>query len=124
LNRTEELILGVGIPFTLLLLYEILASKAIKQSSIKDESQANIPETLDESGQNEFGIKVLGFSFMAIGLLFCILSIWGEGSALYLIIMGAAIIGLGVFLNQYVNNKIKKTGIKYLIQQRQIGINI
>jgi len=109
LTRTEELILGVGIPFTLLLLYEILAPKAIEQPTKTKTTINDIAETIDESGQNEFGIKVLGFSFMAIGLMFCVLSIWGGSSSIYLIIMGALIIGLGVFLNRYVIEKSKKT---------------
>ncbi len=109
LTRTEELILGVGIPFTLLLLYEILAPKAIEQPTKTKTTINDIAETIDGSGQNEFGIKVLGFSFMAIGLMFCVLSIWGGSSSIYLIIMGALIIGLGVFLNRYVIEKSKKT---------------
>jgi SSS family transporter len=109
LTRTEELILEVGIPFTLLLLYEILAPKAIEQPTKTKTTINDIAETIDGSGQNEFGIKVLGFSFMAIGLMFCVLSIWGGSSSIYLIIMGALIIGLGVILNRYVIEKSKKT---------------
>lgn len=119
LNRTEELILGVGIPFTLLLLYEIFAQKKDVPIPTKKPSVIDKLEKLDENGQNEYGIMVLGFSFMAIGLLFCVLSIWGGNSTIYLIIIGALIIGLGVFLNRYVINKSKKT---YLIQKRQFKI--
>jgi SSS family transporter len=108
LNRTEELILGVGIPFILLLGYEIFAPKVITQPSKVESLTGIIPETKDENGQNEFGIKVLGFSFMAIGLMFCILSLWGGNSAIYLIITGALIIVLGVFLARYAINQLKK----------------
>jgi SSS family transporter len=108
LNRTEELILGVGIPFTLLLVYEIFAPKAIKQPIQVEATKIVIPEIAEETGQNEFGIKVLGYSFMAIGLMFCILSIWGGSSSIYLIIIGALIIGLGVFLVRYATNQLKK----------------
>jgi SSS family solute:Na+ symporter len=108
LNRTEELILGVGIPFTLLLLYEIFAPKAIKQPIKVESPTSEIPGEIDESGQNEFGIKVLGFSFIAIGFMFFVLSIWGGSSTIYLIIIGALIIGLGVFLARYAINQLKK----------------
>jgi SSS family transporter len=116
LNRTEELILGVGIPFTLLLVYEIFAPKAIKQPIQVEATKIVIPEIAEETGQNEFGIKVLGFSFMAIGLMFCFLSIWGGSSSIYLIIIGALIIGLGVFLVRYATNQLKKLQIIYPIQ--------
>jgi solute:Na+ symporter, SSS family len=108
LNRTEELILGIGIPFTLLVLYELLAPIAIKQPKKIELSASEIVEEIAESGQNEFGIKVLGFSFIAIGLMFCVLSIWGGSSFIYLIIIGAIIIGLGVFLARYAITQLKK----------------
>ncbi|WP_373493834.1 sodium:solute symporter family protein [Aquiflexum sp.] len=108
LNRTEELILGIGIPFTLLLLYEIFAQKKDVPIPTRKASVFDKSEEIDDNGQNEYGIKVLGFSFIAIGLLFCVLSIWGGNSTIYLIIIGALIIGLGVFLNRYVINKFKK----------------
>jgi Na+/proline symporter len=117
LNRTEELILGVGIPFTLLLFYEIFAKKTIISLKEKEAIPTDNPLVLEENDQNEFGIKVLGFSFMAIGLLFCVLSIWGGNSTIYLILIGALIIGLGVFLSRYAINKSKKTDP---IQQRHI----
>jgi solute:Na+ symporter, SSS family len=113
LNRTEELILGVGIPFTLLLLYEIFAPKAIEHSIKVESPTSKIQETNNESGQNEYGIKVLGFSFISIGLLFCVLSIWGENSSIYLIIIGALIIGLGVFLAKYASTQLKKNNLPY-----------
>lgn len=108
LNRTEELILGIAIPFTLLVLYELFAPTAIKQPKRIELSASEIVEEIAESGQNEFGIKVLGFSFIAIGLIFCVLSIWGGSSSIYLIIIGAIIIGLGVFLARYTMTQLKK----------------
>lgn len=108
LNRTEELILGVGIPFTLLVLYELFAPLAIKPPTKVESPSAKNLEAPDESGQNEFGIKVLGFSFIAIGLMFCVLSIWGGSSSIYLIIIGAIIIGLGGFLARYAITQLKK----------------
>ncbi|MCL6260843.1 Na+:solute symporter [Aquiflexum sp. TKW24L] len=108
LNRTEELILGVGIPFTLLLLYEIFASNALIPLTSTNLASNVEQENPDDNSQNEFGIKVLAFSFMAIGLMFCVLSFWGGSSAIYLIIMGSLIIGLGFFLNRYVTKQSKK----------------
>ncbi|MCH6235583.1 sodium:solute symporter family protein [Cognataquiflexum rubidum] len=119
LNRTEELILGVGIPFTLLLLYEIFGARAIKHPAEAEPQTGKTPETIDESGQNEFGIKVLGYSFIAIGLMFCVLSIWGGSSSIYLIIIGALIIGLGVFLARYAIAQLKKNNLPYSVTTDQ-----
>lgn len=100
LNRTEELILGVGIPFLLLVAYEIIAPKSVKNSILKEDLKSIIENKSDETGQNKFGIKVLGSSLIAIGTMFFLLSFWGGDAFSYLVMIGLSIMGLGVFLHR------------------------
>lgn len=100
LNRTEELILGVGIPFLLLVAYEIIATKSVKNSILKEDLKSIIENKSDETGQNKFGIKVLGSSLIAIGTMFFLLSFWGGDAFSYLVMIGLSIMGLGVFLHR------------------------
>lgn len=97
LNRTEELLLGVGIPIFLLILVEILGKiqPSFEKPDLLDTSKE---EEKGESEQNDFGIKVLGVSLISIGLLFGFLSIWAPESAFYLIVLGVLISGFGAFL--------------------------
>lgn len=97
LNRTEELLLGVGIPIFLLILVEILGKiqPSFDKPDLLDTSKE---EEKGESEQNDFGIKVLGVSLISIGLLFGFLSIWAPESAFYLIFLGVLISGFGAFL--------------------------
>ena len=97
LNRTEELLLGVGIPIFLLILVEILGKiqPSFDKPDLLDTSKE---EEKGESEQNDFGIKVLGVSLISIGLLFGFLSIWAPESAFYLIVLGVLISGFGAFL--------------------------
>jgi SSS family solute:Na+ symporter len=110
LNRTEEIILGVGIPFILLLFYEIFGSNAKTSKDLKQVVEVSSLLSEEENNQNNYSIKVMGYSFIAIGILFCLLSIWGGNSANYLIIIGTSIIVLGLFLNL----KIAKPSNKYI----------
>ena len=112
LDRTEELLLGVGIPFILLVLVEII-SKPVISLEKQTELQASIEfKELEESKQNDFGIKVLGVSLMVIGLLFGLLSIKAVGSEYYLIGIGALIFGIGIMLFRSVLKPKIKTRLK------------
>jgi Na+/proline symporter len=107
LNRTEELILGIGVPFFLLLGHEIFGSKSLLNNYKIDFSKRESEDISEETGQNEFGIKVLGYSFISISLMFLILSFWGDDSFLYLIMIGFMIMVLGISLVSYANSRIK-----------------
>ena len=103
LNRSIEMLIGVGIPFLLLACYEIYAAfqgKTVRHQEFTKTSQDDLEEI--GSIQNLYGIKVLTVSFVTIGFIFLILTIWAEGAAIYLMIMGLLIIALGAFLYVYI----------------------
>jgi SSS family transporter len=99
LDRSEEMILGVGLPFLLLLGYEILG----KENSGEFKVDNSVEESTSESGelQNLFGIKVLSIAMVSIGVLFLILTFWAAQAAIYLLILGALITILGGLLYLY-----------------------
>lgn len=102
LDRSMEMLVGVGIPFFLLLLYEIYVSSLQKLHP----PISNHPAGQEDQGgtaqvQNVFGIKVLGLAFVAIGLVFFLLSAWASGAAIYVLTMGILIMGLGAFMYRY-----------------------
>lgn len=108
LNRTEELLLGVGIPFLLLLLVEVFGKVQVEFNSSQPVEASGQYEK-QESEQNEFGIKVLGVSLLLVGILFGLLSIWAVESAFYLIGLGVLIAGFGGFLFWNVKKSSGKT---------------
>ncbi|REG78251.1 sodium:solute symporter family protein [Algoriphagus antarcticus] len=111
LNRTQELLLGVGIPILLLVLVEIFGKAEVKRAeSIVYSAITTKAEEIEEAAQNNFGVKVLGISLVAVGLLFGVLSVWAVESAFYLVGLGISISGFGAFL--YWN--VMKRGIKKL----------
>lgn len=90
LDRSEEMLLGVGLPFLLLLGVELFSSRQVKGymniSSEEDEQKSG-----KSSIQNIYGIKVLGIAMFAIGVIFLGLTIWAEQAALYLLFLGLII---------------------------------
>jgi solute:Na+ symporter, SSS family len=112
LDRTEELLLGVGIPILLLVLVEVFSRPAISLEKPTELQVLTESEELAESQQNDFGIKVLSIALMVIGFLFGLLSIKAVGSAYYLIGIGILIFGFGVFLYRSVINRRTKTHLK------------
>lgn len=107
LNRTEELLLGVGIPFLILSLIEVFG-KVKDESLASNSEQRDIQEGQEELGQNEFGIKVLSISLISVGILFGGLSFWALESAVYLIVLGSIITVLGGLLYRNVLKSIAK----------------
>lgn len=108
LNRTEELLLGVGIPFLILSLIEVFG-KVKDESLASNSEQRDIQEGQEELEQNEFGIKVLSISLISVGILFGGLSFWALESAVYLIVLGSIITILGGLLYRNVLKSIAKT---------------
>lgn len=98
LNRTEELILGVGVPVILLLLVEVFGKVVIPSGEPKATILPTEQDVFAEGAQNDFGIKVLGLSLITIGFLFGLLAVWAVESALYLVSLGILISGFGAFL--------------------------
>lgn len=101
LDRSMEMLVGVGTPFLLLVFYEIHAFSQNKSYL----PLSNLPHQEDQEGsvqiQNLFGIKVLGLAFVAIGVSFLVLTAWASGAAVYMLIMGILIIGLGTYMYGY-----------------------
>ena len=99
LTRSEEMILGVGLPFLLLLGVELISkenSGEFKMDSKEDECSLKAGEI-----QNIFGIKVLSIAMVSIGILFLILTFWASQAAVYLLILGVLITSLGGLLYRY-----------------------
>lgn len=101
LSRSEEMILGVGLPFLLLLGYEFIGKESQQKSQPIPENETL--GTTNSSGeiQNIYGIKVLSIAMVVIGGLFLILTVWAEQAAIYLVILGIAIVVFGGFLYSY-----------------------
>ncbi|WP_119079796.1 sodium:solute symporter family protein [Chitinophaga alhagiae] len=93
LNRADEMLVGVGLPFLLLLAYEVYARMTNKVSEeylqlqqVKAERkimrQAPDPEeALAIQQQNVFGLKVIAFSLAFIAVLLYVLCFFAAGSA-------------------------------------------
>jgi SSS family solute:Na+ symporter len=101
LDRSAEMLVGVGLPFLLLALYEIYAVLRKKYAL-----PSSYPKPQDDDGvtaqiQNLFGIKVLGLAFGAIGVVFLVLTIWASEAAIYMLLMGALIVALGAYMVGY-----------------------
>lgn len=97
LTRSEEMILGVGLPFLLLLGYEFVGKKQ-RRFSVNDESEVLEPRDSKSGTQNVFGIKILSSAMIAIGFLFLVLTVWADDASIYLMILGGLIISLGGLL--------------------------
>ena len=102
LDRSMEMLVGVGIPFLLLSIYEIYASLSHKTypspTGIPDQPEK---EETSVQVQNLFGIKVLGLAFAAIGLIFLVLTTWAGEAAIYMAMMGMIIVALGGYMYVY-----------------------
>ncbi|WP_057938016.1 sodium:solute symporter family protein [Algoriphagus resistens] len=101
LSRSEEMILGVGLPFLLLSGYEFIGKESQQKSQEIPENE--IPATTNSAAeiQNIYGIRVLSIAMVAIGGLLLILTVWAENAAIYLMILGIAIVVFGAFLYSY-----------------------
>lgn len=120
LDRSQEMLLGIMLPITLLGLYELYAyrkgsiSPLYQAFMLFQNQRASNDQSLMEAGkiQNLFGIKVLGWAFCSIGLIFLGLSIWAENGIGYLILGGSMIVLLGLLLVKHVR-KITRSDKKY-----------
>src|SRR5690606_27643708 len=117
LDRSMEMLVGVGIPFLLLFLYEMYAS-SVQVPSPSPSGSPHQPEFQASTiqVQNLFWIKVLGIAFIAIGSLFLILTTWAFEAAGYMLLMGILIIGLGAYMYGYAN-RLSRARQKALIKE-------
>jgi SSS family transporter len=99
LGRSMEMLVGVGVPFLLLFLYEVYAYTINKTNLPHKIISGQSGEQMDTiQVQNLYGIKVLGLAFAAIGLVLLILTLWAQQAASYLAIAGLVVIVLGGYL--------------------------
>lgn len=113
LSRSEEMLVGVGIPFLLLAGFEIFLPKSASNgiTPIKDSSTEH---SEDGEIQNSYGLKVLSIALVCIGLTFLVLTIWAGAAAQYLVFLGLLIALLGIWLLKAAKvNHRKKTTIQY-----------
>lgn len=109
LSRADEMLLGTLSPFILLALYETYArNKGINQS--EDFIHYKNIQTLDLSAdadvaQNVFGMKVLGNTLSAVGLLIAILGVISESFQGLIIAIGSIIIGVALFIHPKITFK-------------------
>jgi len=108
LDRSEEMILGVGLPFLLLLGYELTGKENPEYGRYEtpegeeDELSASASEI-----QNLYGIKVLAMAMVTIGGVFLVLTIWAEQAAIYLAGLGGIITVFGGMLYRYAGRTYK-----------------
>ncbi|MBV7532528.1 sodium:solute symporter family protein [Chitinophaga sp. sic0106] len=109
LSRSQEMLLGAGLPFLLLLLYEfVLAArkgpsvdyqqyKVFRQQQ-KEQAAAQSPEEVDAiHRQNVFGLRVIAFSlaFTAV-LLFILCALAATGKVLVAVIASVVLLAAGI----------------------------
>lgn len=90
LSRANEMLIGVGLPFVLLALYE-LYSKRISEEYVQyqerkaqrriDAVQVSNEEAILIRQQNKFGLNVIAFSLSFIAVLLYVLCFFSSGSA-------------------------------------------
>ncbi|MNL32587.1 hypothetical protein D3C87_1544500 [compost metagenome] len=88
LDRANEMLLGVMLPFILLLIYELYAAyrgnvsaeylqlqelKAVRAAAVYEVDEAEVEEI---KRQNKFGLQIISFSLAFIGLLLYILCVF------------------------------------------------
>lgn len=113
LSRSEEMLVGVGIPFLLLAGFEIFLFKPAsgRVAPLEDSSLANDGT---EEIQNSYGLKVLAIALVCVGFTFLLLTIWAGTAAKYLISLGLLIVLLGIWLLRAAKvNYSKKTIIQH-----------
>ncbi|MRG48874.1 sodium transporter [Chitinophaga sp. SYP-B3965] len=93
LSRANEMLLGVGLPFIMLALYEIYAyykgrtsEEYLHLKTLKAERKASpvlvtVEEAFEIQKQNKFGLKVIAFSLCFIAVLLYVLCFFSAGSA-------------------------------------------
>ncbi|MDN3686358.1 sodium:solute symporter family transporter [Cyclobacterium jeungdonense] len=106
LDRSSEMLVGVFLPLAMLGIVELYARGSGKKigsgpSSISSPHHTeNDPISPSGSGekQNAYGLSVLGWSFLSMGILFVLIGIVASTARFYLFFMGILILILGVTL--------------------------
>src|SRR5690606_777721 len=108
LDRSAEMLVGMGIPFLLLFFFELYAPTKNSITDILSEEKSfetALEENKDGKIQNLFGLKVLGNSFLCVGLLLMVLTYWAESASVYMLLMGVLIAALGAWMYGFVRKE-------------------
>ncbi|NCT08683.1 MAG: sodium transporter, partial [Flavobacteriia bacterium] len=111
LSRADEMLLGTLSPFALLVFYEIVSKfNGIQQSedfiNYKNQETPNLSATSDVA-QNLFGMKVLGNTLIAVGVLIAFLGVISQNSKTLIISIGMVIVCVAMLIHPKIS--IKKT---------------
>ncbi len=121
LNRSMEMIVGVGIPILLLIYYEIKLRMAGKENLVYEKykmlGSASLSETPEEEIQtqenNRHGRKVIALGILFIGILIILIGVKTIQSGWIILIAGVLVLILGIVMNpgkrsykQVANNRI------------------
>ncbi|WP_066631857.1 sodium:solute symporter family protein [Labilibacter marinus] len=102
LSRTAEMMLGVGLPVVLMVIYEIiLIAKAQETTQYNQyiETIANkVKDETDETSGNKKGGRVIGIGVASTGALILILSFLADNGALLVGGMGTVVLALGAII--------------------------
>lgn len=109
LSTSNEMILGTGLPFALLLIYEIAA--AFRNTTSQDYLnylELKVSDDIAEEGsrsQNTFGFKVLAITLFVVGVLILILSLLADESRGIILVVGGIIILISSFIHPKLGQK-------------------
>ena len=107
LSRSMEMIVGVGVPILLLLIYElkfrIAPSENLMYEKYRMLESAKIPETQEEILQtqvnNRHGRKVIAIGILFIGILIMLIGVKTIQSGWIILIAGLLVLMLGIAMN-------------------------
>lgn len=104
LNRANEMLLGSVLPFLLLGLYEAYLVLKHKKESLDYKNYQLLQEqhtytTEEESAQNVFGLKILGNTLAAVGVLIIVLAFLGNNSGVLIACMGVLIVVVAALIH-------------------------
>ena len=110
LSTSNEMILGTGLPFALLLIYEIVASFRNTTSQdylnyVKLMVTDDIAEE-NSTSQNTFGFKVLATTLFVVGVLILVLSLLADESRGIILVVGGIIILISSFIHPTFRQKV------------------
>lgn len=113
LDRAQEMLLGALLPFLLLGIYEIWAmQKGIVSAEYLNYQQQqaivlqkNETTNSNEEGakeQNQYGLKVLTFALLAVGIIIVVLGAMAEDAKALVMVMGVLVGGIPLLFNRKV----------------------
>ena len=110
LNRTEEIVLGVCTPISLLMLFEILLSTINKESKsykkyiamqeLLEYQKNKIKIDSNNQLENKHGIKIISYGVLGTGLLILLIGLFTNNGQSLVVVAGAAVIIVGALIKK------------------------